>query len=253
MSFGLVKLLSLLVYPLSGALFASVLALLLAVVGRRSLAWLVLVCAGGWLYLCSTAWFADRLQQPLEAMYPPQALAQVPDAPVIVVLGGSTFGDGLGSNRFDLGDAADRLLYAAELYHAGKAPRLLLSGGADASDESEAYLMSLALQTMQVPEQALWLEDKSRNTQENAQFSAALLKASGVSRILLVTSATHMRRAVGLFEAQGSAVHAAAADYQVLSGHRAVPPWLPTVHDLERSSRAIHEYVGFWVSGIRGR
>ena len=74
MSFGLVKLLSLLVYPLSGALFASVLALLLAVVGRRSLAWLVLVCAGGWLYLCSTAWFADRLQQPLEAMYPPQAV-----------------------------------------------------------------------------------------------------------------------------------------------------------------------------------
>lgn len=105
---------------------------------------------------------------------------------------------------------------------------------------------------MGVPLSAMQLERQARNTRENALYTGEMLRERGVRRILLVTSALHMRRAVPLFEDQGLEVFAAPTDYQRLVDNSLVPGWLPGVGNLARSSEALHELVGFWFYRWRG-
>jgi uncharacterized SAM-binding protein YcdF (DUF218 family) len=99
---------------------------------------------------------------------------------------------------------------------------------------------------------ALLRERESRDTRENALYSAILLRGKGVRSILLVTSGFHMRRAVPLFEAQGFRVIPAPTDFQRLVGKPALPRWLPTADDLVRTTYAIREFVGYQVYRWRG-
>jgi uncharacterized SAM-binding protein YcdF (DUF218 family) len=80
-----------------------------------------------------------------------------------------------------------------------------------------------------------------------------LLIARNYRHILLVTSATHMRRALALFRAQGFDVTAAPADHEIPRFEPYLPRWLPTVDRLGRSTRAIHEWVGYWVYEVTGK
>lgn len=77
-----------------------------------------------------------------------------------------------------------------------------------------------------VPAAALLTEERSHNTQENAEMSDKLLRERGIQQVLLVTSALHMRRAVHLFEQQGLVVHPVATDHEVGSP-KARFNWLP--------------------------
>ena len=104
-----------------------------------------------------------------------------------------------------------------------------------------------------VPPRAIVLEDKSRDTYQNAVYSAAMLDKLGVKKILLVTSAFHMRRAEALFNAQGLEVIPAPTDYQRLVGPVTMPGWLPAVSDLWQSTYALHEIVGYQVYRYQGR
>ena len=251
MSLLIAKLLALMVFPLSQSLLLLLLGLILLRY-RRRVSTLCFSAAFAWLYLCSTAWFADVLMQPLEGEYPPLVMAEVPVVPVIVVLGGTTRGDTTNAAKVDLSGAADRLLYATELYKAGKSPRVLLSGGAPAGEPSEAQLMHNILLIMGVPSNAMWLEHESRTTYENAVNTAAILEEQGITELLLVTSAAHMRRARALFEHTGLDVLPAPTDYQYLHSNSIRPGWLPDVNDLERTTKALKEYVGWWYYGFRG-
>jgi len=94
-----------------------------------------------------------------------------------------------------------------------------------------------------VPDSAMVLETESRNTTENARFTADILQERGIQRILLVTSALHMPRSVALFERQGLEVIPAATDHEV----RPEPvwrQWMPSTDALDGSGRAIKEIVG---------
>ena len=248
------KLLSLLLYPLSQALLLGVLALPALWLGRRRLAGCLLGLALGWLYLCSTAGFADYLVAALEDEYPPKALSATPTADAIVVLGGAVRGDTHLGTLGDMNEQADRLVHAARLYQAGKAPRLLLSGGSEPGTRPEAELMAELLQVMGVPRRAMLLEEASRTTYQNALHSARVLEQAGARRILLVTSAFHMRRAARLFAAQGLEVIPAPTDYQRLVAPETavLPAWAPEVGNLTRSTRALHELWGYWVYRLRG-
>jgi uncharacterized SAM-binding protein YcdF (DUF218 family) len=73
-----------------------------------------------------------------------------------------------------------------------------------------------------------------------------------MNKVLLVTSAYHMRRAQALFGAQGLAVIPAPTDYQQVMMAQVLPGWLPTVDALHQSTDALHEMVGFWVYRLRG-
>ena len=216
------------------------------------LATVCLLLAFGWLYLCSTAWFADLLMGQLEDGFRPKALSVIERADAIVVLGGATRGDTHFSSLGDLNQQADRIVHALQLYRAGKAPLILLSGGADRDSRPEAELMQEHLELMGVSPRVLLRERESRDTRENALYSAILLRGKDVRSILLVTSGFHMRRAVPLFEAQGFRVIPAPTDFQRLVGKPAVPRWLPTADDLVRTTYAIREFVGYQVYRWRG-
>ncbi len=246
------KLLSLLVYPLSQGLLLALLALLLVYLDKRRGALWTLSAAFLWLYLLSTGLVADTLMASLERDQRPKALSVVPNADVIVVLGGSTRGDTHYSSLGDLNARADRLVHAVELYKAGKAPRVLVSGGAPRGARSEAEIMEQLLGVMGVPHRAVMRESESRDTRQNAVYSSILLAGKDMHKVLLVTSAFHMRRAKATFEAQGVEVIPAPTDYQRLVSEPPVPRWLPTVQDLERSTIAIREHLGYWVYRWRG-
>ncbi|KAA1188909.1 YdcF family protein [Pseudohalioglobus sediminis] len=244
------KLLSLLVYPLSQGLLLGLLALLCWRWRRLSAG--LLLCALAWLYACSTALVADALLGPLEDAYRPKAMSVLPVADAIVVLGGASRGDTHLGSMADLNAQADRLTHAVALYRAGKAPRVLLSGGAAEGGRPEAEQMADHLVLMGVPPRALLQENQSRDTRQNAQYSARLLAEQGATSIHLVSSAFHLRRAVPLFAQQGLTVIPAPTDFQRQVAEPSVPRWLPTVDDLARSTWAIREYVGYLYYRYRG-
>jgi uncharacterized SAM-binding protein YcdF (DUF218 family) len=96
------------------------------------------------------------------------------------------------------------------------------------------------------------LESRSRNTYENALFTARLLRERGWRRILLVTSASHMPRAVLLFRHQELQVVPASTDVQVVRRPFALVRLMPDVEALRKSTRAIKEYAGIAVYWLRG-
>lgn len=250
--FLLAKLASLLIYPLNFSLLLALLALSLYLLRRRRAATVFNCVAFAWLWAFSTATVANYLTDYLEEPFPPKAMSVVPVSEAIVLLGGATRGDTHRGQTPDLNQRADRLLHAVALYKGAKAPLVVVSGGSPVGGRSEAAQMRDLLMLMGVPHGAMQLERQSRNTRENAVYSGALLRERGVSRILLVTSAFHMRRAVPLFEKEGFEVFPAPTDYQRLVDNSLVPGWLPGVGNLARSSEALHEIVGYWFYRWRG-
>lgn len=241
------KLLIALISPLGSALVLGALVLLLACKQFKRSSWLLGLLAWIWLGGWSLPVASHYLRGLLEAAYPAVAPAELPQAQAIVVLGGGIRPPERGQTLPNLNSAADRVWHAARLFHAGKAPLLVLSGGSNpaVSATSEAQAMRGLLTGLGVPDTAMLLEEESRNTRQNAQFSAGLLRQSGLSRILLVTSALHMPRAVPLFEAQGFTVIPAAIDHEARQ-HFSSVDWLPDASALEGSARAMKELLGRW-------
>ena len=248
------KLLSLLVYPLSLGLLLLLISVLTGIFGKRGLSWLMAFLALLVMYLPSTEFGSEFLMQPLEGRHPAFAPEELPVADAIVLLGGAGHGESRFGRGTDLNDAADRMVFAAELYFAKKAPVILISGGSETPRLPEAELLSQQLQALQVPRSQLLLETGSRTTYDNAVMAAEMLKNGGFRHILLVTSGAHMRRALALFEQQGLQVTAAAADHQIPKfDDPYIPGWVPTYTRLARSSRAIHEWVGYWAYDNTGK
>ena len=123
---------------------------------------------------------------------------------------------------------------------------VLLSGGSDmtAALYAESLGMRQFMLDLGVPAAALLTEERSRNTRENAEMSARLLRERGIQKVLLVTSALHLRRALHLFEHQGLLVHPVATDQG--GSPNARMNWLPDAHALDGSGRAFKEMVGYW-------
>lgn len=246
-SFEVTKLLSLLAFPLSQVLLLLLLAILARLIGGTRSATVLITMAFIWLYASSTALVADGLMASLESDYRARSVSKIEQAEAIVVLGGATSGATHGNRLADMNGQADRLLHAQTLYKAGKAPVIVVSGGSRSWEAPEAVLMAEILQQMGVPEASILQERISRNTQENARYTRDLLEKHDINKVLLVTSAFHMKRAETMFRLAGVSVIPAATDYQVVNAPAVVPKWLPTVEALQRTTYAIREYLAFWV------
>ncbi len=237
-----------LISPLGTALALGLVALCVALLRRHRAAWVLAAVALLWLWVWSVPVVSHTVRASLEADYPALPVASLPRAQAMVLLGGSVRPAEASGQLPDLTSASDRVWYAARLFHARKAPVLVLSGGSDprVSATSEAEAMRMLLSDLGVPAKATLLEERSRNTRENARFTAQLLRERGATRVLLVTSALHMRRAKLLFEEQGFVVTAAATDHEARRRFGPVD-WLPDAGALEGSGRALKEVVGVWV------
>ncbi len=159
---------------------------------------------------------------PLENRFP--AFAD-DGAPVtgIVVLGGAVEADtSMSRDQITVNDAGEREIALADLARRYPQARLVFSGGSGAMREhpiSEAEIVSRFADSLGVPRNRLILEQQSRNTRENAVFSARMTQPKPGERWLLVTSAWHMPRAMGCFREAGFPVTAYPVDYRT-SGPR---------------------------------
>lgn len=163
------------------------------------------------LAICGFTPVGSLLLHPLEDRFP----AWVPgaDAPTgIIILGGTTKPEVSAFRGRPVSDiGVDRLITGAMLARRYPAARVIYSGGSPElrpKDLREADYAVQILSDLGVPKERVEVEDKSRNTGENAAFSKTLADPGPGDRWLLVTSAYHMPRAIGLFRAAGFAVEA---------------------------------------------
>ncbi len=254
------KLLPLFVYPLG---FSCLLLSAALLVGRKRprLATAATALALAVLLVGGNRSIALELARSLEWRNIPAAALQPAEA--IVVLGGG-LEPALPPRRWvELREPGTRILYAAKLYREGKAPLVIVSGGAARPGAPpEAANMAEILKFAGVPESAIVQETNSLNTYENALNVRTILASRGIHRILLVTSAIHMPRALLVFEHQGIEVLPAPADFIATaqgleeSNHSLEAIAINLVPDavsMEWSSRAIKEYVGLAVYRLTGR
>jgi uncharacterized SAM-binding protein YcdF (DUF218 family) len=252
------KLLTQLAMPLGAAAVLLLLALLAGLLGRRRIGAGLLGCGLAWLLLWSTPVISDAVRLGLERQYPMVPAEALPEAAVIVVLGGGLDPGPPTSLYPNLNSAADRYWHAARLYHAGRAPRVLISGGRMPwmpGVRGEAEMVGVFLRDLGVPAEAIVLESRSASTRENALYSAAwLAEHAPDGAVLLVTSALHMPRALATFERAGIKATPAATDFEIMprSASRTPLDVLPSAAALEASSRAIKEWLGLWVYRWRG-
>ena len=244
-----------LAHPLTITLGLLVLAVLFLLLRRGYSALAFLLLAFAWTYALATPAVSDRLRGSLEAEYPPEPIDRIPTADAIVVLGGGVqprAGARLGPN---LNGAADRLWVGARLYAANKAPLVITTGTRPYTDSgpTAAEAGAQILRTLAVPNDAIIAPGNSIRTYTDALIVNEIATERGFKRVLLVTSALHMPRAVATFEAVGVPVFPAPTDYEVagvpnLGEYR----WLPSTDAFWHSSQAFHEYVGSLYYRYRG-
>jgi len=216
------------------------------------------------LWLSGNRWISMSVVRSLEWRYLP--LDNIPKADAIVVLGGGTDAPDFPRPMVDVTAAGDRILYGGLLYKEEKAPLILLSGGniswMETKGNTPAEQMAQILSLMEIPKDAILLQTRSQNTYEDALYSSQMLKEMGLTRILLVTSALHMPRSVGLFEKQGIEVIPAPTDYRVTqsawenlknpSFESFLVNLFPNVSNATVLTNALKEYFGMIVYRMRG-
>ncbi|MGN0856432.1 MAG: YdcF family protein [Candidatus Spyradenecus sp.] len=209
---------------------------------------MVLALAG--LLTLSTPWISIRLGTSLERRYPPQPMGVLPKADAIILLGGGIGPIEPGTYFPECFPAADRVVMAARLYHAGKAPLIIPTGyGATRAEKP-------LLEAMQVPTSAILCETAARDTAENATYTFDLLRARKCKRALVVTSAWHLPRTMMLFQADDIEFIPVGCDYEATLAaiqFARSPMWqkLPAVATLAQTSVYIKEYLGILFYSFR--
>lgn len=239
MFFVLSKVLDLLLAPLTWAMLLAGGAVLLR--ARRAAPWLSGATVAV-LWVFSAEPVANELTRIAEAGVRSTVRPGVVYDAAIVLGGGIDPAASRGSGEMELGPAGDRILAGFALFQSGRVRNLLLSaGGPDPSEPVEADWGAAAWRSLGVPADRVVRERQSRNTRENAEGSARIVRERGWNSLLLVTSAMHMPRAAATFRKAGLEV-------DVLPVDRRHGPkdgsWLPRVESLERSSGALRELAG---------
>jgi uncharacterized SAM-binding protein YcdF (DUF218 family) len=155
-----------------------------------------------------------------------------------------------------LNEAAERMTAIAELARRFPDARIVFSGGSGRlifDGVTEASLAERLFLSFGIAKQRITLEDQSRDTLENARFTKALVQPKPGERWLLVTSAHHMPRSVGLFRAEGFPVEAFPVDYRTRGAIDLLRPFSTLGDGLRRTDTAMREWVGLAVYRLTGR
>ncbi|WP_411821672.1 YdcF family protein [Leptospira sp. 'Mane'] len=251
--FLLSKVLTVFLYPLPLFFIFSFLFLFVLRGFRQKVGFFLLIF---FLGVFSTSFLANALVRSLEKSYPPVTIESLPKSDAVIVLGGMIQTISSVKERPELTDSADRLLDAVRIYKAGKAKKILFTGGSGllfANQYREADLANRILLDLGIPKEDILLERESRNTYENATESAKIITANGFKDIILVTSAFHFRRASGCFAKQRIGFYAFPTDYRSFStDSNAFDLWVPSPGFLELSTLAVKEWVGIFVYELKG-
>jgi uncharacterized SAM-binding protein YcdF (DUF218 family) len=230
--------------PLPVALLLIVLAVIFRATGRSRATIVCVVAALCWCYVTSIVPVGNALLQPLESRHAPIDESRgMPEVDYIVVLGsGYSPRAGLPVTSALDSEGLVRIVEGVRLWHKLPHSKLIVSGGAHPGRVAPAIGYARLARELSVPEASIQVLGGSLDTGDEASNIAALL---GDARFLLVTSAFHMPRAMQLMEQAGARPIAAPA------GHRGGRPfsgdwrdWVPASTGLNKTERALHEYLG---------
>jgi uncharacterized SAM-binding protein YcdF (DUF218 family) len=228
--------------------------ILLAMRFRRIGLWLtgaavVLLALAGWSPVANVLIF------PLEQRFPPWDASR--GAPHGVIVLGGAISPEVSADRDEpqLNEAAERVAAMAALARRYPEAKLVYSGGSSGLIFNAALEADYALDLMErlgIPRQRVQIERRSRNTAENAAFTKALVQPKPGERWLLVTSAAHMPRSIGIFRKEGFPVEAFPVDWRTRGAADMASPFYAFSGGLARLDTAMHEWVGlivYWLAG----
>ncbi len=256
MFFVLSKILAFLLAPMLHSLFCLLASGLFLLIRAKLWARICLILAGILPLLYSWTFFGAQLVRPLEnyADIPPREVLD--RAAGIIVLGGYTGNGMISADRQEpqISGAGERLIKAVELarlypkkqvWFSGFSGQLNPTGWSEA--ESTAYL----LRQLGLPVTRFSFEARSRNTSQNAVFMFNKLRPSAEQDWVLLTSASHMKRALASFKAAG---WASLVPYPVDFQTTSTPNWgqFSPVKGFLMVQVGLHEHVGYlayWLSG----
>ncbi len=245
------KIVGYLVSPLALFWLASLASLVLWRVRRVRMAWAVLVLAFAWLWFWAMPVTGRLVGVPLERAYLTAGgrvpdVASYPEASALVLLGGGMDAATNVSDVAEMFSNADRVWHAARLFRAGKAPRIVATG--DGARESTVGLLC----DFGVPADAITCLD-ARNTEEEARAVQDLVGAGaeGRPKVLLVTSAWHMRRAQFTFNRYAPSLDIVPSPADFENSYFAAKPvkandFLPDSRALDLNVRSFREWFGYF-------
>lgn len=249
--FAVTKLIMVLLDP-SNLLFFGFVAAVLSLRGKSRLAWPLRLLCLFFLAVWITP-LADAVLAPLELAYPrsPQLPARIDG---IIVLGGwQDLATAQQHGVVSVGEAAERLLSGISLAQQHPEAKLLFSGGNGNPrfpEHSESYVNRLAITDLRFPPDRVLYEERSRNTAENALFSHQLIQPKPGEVWILVTSASHMPRAMRCFTRLNWNVIPYPCDYRSMPG-----VWFRDMRlfdPLQRFTYAAREWAGLAVYRLFG-
>ncbi|MBI4964680.1 MAG: YdcF family protein [Desulfomonile tiedjei] len=248
------KAISTIIYPVGSSLALWIAGLVLLRVRPRSRAGFLLVLAGGlWLLVAALPVTGVLLLKPLESKAGsyanPQQLSRA-GVKYIVVLGGDIRGGELTTVDRIACSSLVRVMEGIRLWRGVPGSRLVLSGGTYSSETmpSAEGMAALALE-LGVPPEAIVKEISSLDTDDEARLLSPVL---GKGPFALVTSACHMRRSLLIFRSMGLDAIPAPADFEVKKVALDLRYFLPSAMGLEKTHKAIHEYIGTLVVLMKG-
>jgi uncharacterized SAM-binding protein YcdF (DUF218 family) len=234
-----------------GVLGAILLVTRFAPLGRK-----LLIVSAVLLAICGFSPLGNWLLYPLESRFPAwDATGGSPDG--IVVLGASIDADlSVAHGGAVVRSAPDRLIAAAMLAHRYPNARIIFSGGSAnliSNDAREADYAGAIFEGLGISIARITMERRSRNTQENAEFSKAIAAPKNGERWLLVTSAFHMPRSVGLFRKAGFVVEPYPVDWRVGGRSDLLMFSNLGIDGLARTDVAVREWIGLVAYRVTGK
>jgi uncharacterized SAM-binding protein YcdF (DUF218 family) len=235
------KILPLLVLPLGFSLF-------LLLIGLTKKRYSFIEAALVLLYACSMPWVADHLEAWLEAKYPPIPVEQAESADAIVMLSG-IFGPPVTDGYvLNVGEASERLEGSIQLWQHHKAPRLVFTGGRTPWETKQALEGDVSTRVAVgrgIPADHIIVTHEVGNTADEAKAVAELVRERGWKKVLLVTSANHMRRAAIQFRDASVEFVPFAVDYCVDPKRKTnLLDFLPSARSLAVTENVVREAYG---------
>lgn len=242
--------------PLSLAFLSVLVAVIALIAGLRRTGLALSALGGAILFVTLYTTTGSFILQGLEARFPKPA-ADPQTVSCMIVLGGS-FETEVTTTRggIEMNQAADRFIEALRLARRFPQSAILVSGGDGSLSgvyEGDAVASERFFETFGIPADRLVRETQSRTTSENVANSRAILAERGLGNCLLITSAFHMPRAVGLFRAAGIPVTPWPTDYRTSGEVGLGLDFTQPTLNAQQTATAVREWIGLAAYFLTGR
>lgn len=252
--FGLSKLLGFFLLPSNLLMLLALIGILLMGTRYKRLGQILTIGAVLLLTIIGIGPVGNALMVPLEDRFPKwDPRSGSPQG--IIVLGGAVSPDvSAVRGEIALNEAAERMTAVAKLAREHPDAKIVFTGGSGRlfAGASEADFVANLFESFGVARHRIVLENKARNTIENATLTKALVNPKSQERWLLVTSAHHMPRSVGIFRKAGFPVEAHPVDFRTRGADDLTTTFGSIASGLAWTDTALHEWAGlvvYWLSG----